>query len=66
MIMEINQKHQDLKSASGSLISLTDSAITKIKSMMAKEGKEGFGLRMGVVTGGCAGLSYDLPFQQNP
>ncbi len=47
-------------------ITLTASAIEKIKSMMAKEGKEGSALRVGVVTGGCAGLSYDLRFQKTP
>ena len=48
------------------IIQLTPEAIVKIKTMMAKEGKEGSGLRIGVVTGGCAGLSYDLRFQKNP
>ncbi len=31
---------------------------------MEKEGKEGYGLRFGVVTGGCAGLSYEMSFQK--
>ena len=47
------------------IISLTDSAAEKIKAMMVRDGKEGHGLRFGVVTGGCAGLSYDLRFQKN-
>ena len=47
-------------------LKLSDTAIVKIKSMMAKEGKEGYGLRVGVVPGGCAGLSYDLRFQKSP
>ena len=33
---------------------------------MARDGKEGFALRVGVVPGGCAGLSYDLRFQKEP
>ncbi len=45
---------------------LTQEAIAKIKTMMRKEGKEGYALRVGVVTGGCAGLSYDLRFQKTP
>ncbi len=45
---------------------ITQAAIDKVKSMMAKEGKEGFALRVGVKTGGCAGLSYDLRFQKSP
>ena len=52
--------------ASQPLLHLTDAAIEKIKTMMAKEGKEGFCLRVGVTTGGCAGLSYDLRFQKSP
>ena len=48
------------------LATLTDAAVEKIKTMMAKEGKEGYALRFGVVTGGCAGLSYELKFQKNP
>ncbi len=47
-------------------VHLTPSAIKKIKSMMANEKKEDCGLRVGVVTGGCAGLSYDLRFQKAP
>ena len=45
---------------------LTQAAQDKIKSMMAKEGKGGCGLRLSVVTGGCAGLSYDMRFQKQP
>ena len=48
------------------VLSLTEAAVEKVKSMMAKEGKEGCGLRVGVTTGGCAGLSYDLRFQKHP
>ena len=48
------------------VITLTDAAAEKIKSMMAKEGKEGYALRFGVATGGCAGLSYEMRFQKSP
>ncbi len=48
------------------LATLTDAAAVKVKSMMAKEGKEGYALRFGVTTGGCAGLSYELKFQKTP
>ncbi|MBF0489389.1 MAG: iron-sulfur cluster assembly accessory protein [Candidatus Omnitrophica bacterium] len=48
------------------LITLTDSAVEKIRSMMAKEGKEGYALRFGLTTGGCAGLSYEMKFQKTP
>lgn len=48
------------------ILHLTDAAVEKILSMAKKEGKEGSYLRVGVVTGGCAGLSYDLRFQKQP
>ncbi len=48
------------------ILELTEAAIEKIHSMAKKDGKEGACLRVGVVTGGCAGLSYDLRFQKNP
>ena len=48
------------------LITLTDAAVDKVKTMMAKEGKEGYALRFGVTTGGCAGLSYEMKFQKKP
>jgi len=47
-------------------IILTDAAVKKIMSMMEKEGKPGYVLKVGVVTGGCAGLSYDLRLQKAP
>lgn len=48
------------------IVTLTDAAAEKVKSMMAKEGKQEYALRFGVVTGGCAGLSYEMKFQKNP
>ena len=45
---------------------LTNSAIEKVKSMMDRDGKQGYGLRVDVVTGGCAGLSYEMRFQKKP
>jgi len=48
------------------IVTLTDAAAAKIQGMMAKEGKQGYALRFGVVTGGCAGLSYEMKFQKTP
>ncbi|MFA5060096.1 MAG: iron-sulfur cluster assembly accessory protein [Candidatus Omnitrophota bacterium] len=56
----------DIKSnSSDRIVILTDAAVIKIRSMMEKDGKQGYGLRFGVVTGGCAGLSYEMSFQKN-
>ncbi len=47
------------------IITITYNAAEKIKALMAKEGKDGYALRFGVVTGGCAGLSYEMKFQKS-
>jgi iron-sulfur cluster assembly protein len=49
-------------------IEVTERAIKKIRSAMAKEGispEEG-GLRLGVMGGGCSGLSYSIKFDTQP
>jgi len=38
------------------LVTLTESAVAKVRAMMEKEGKKGYGLRFGVKAGGCSGL----------
>jgi iron-sulfur cluster assembly protein len=55
------------KAPSQSLL-VTERAIKKIRSAMAKEGispEEG-GLRLGVMGGGCSGLSYSIKFDTRP
>src|SRR5262249_33524088 len=49
-------------------IQVTDKAISKIRSAMAKEGvsPEQGGLRVGVQGGGCSGLSYNIRFDSRP
>ena len=46
-------------------IQITEKAIGKIRSAMAKEGvsPDQGGLRVGVQGGGCSGLSYNLTFE---
>jgi iron-sulfur cluster assembly protein len=49
-------------------LQLTEKAIKKIKIAMVKEGvsaEEG-GLRLGVMGGGCSGLSYSIKFDSRP
>lgn len=49
-------------------IAVTDKAIAKIRTAMAKEGisPEQGGLRLGVQGGGCSGLSYNIRFDTQP
>lgn len=66
MLIGMTEDKQQSQKISAPIVHLTGSAVAKVKSMMGKEGKEGYGLRVGVVTGGCAGMSYDLRLQKNP
>ncbi len=44
-------------------ITITDKAVTEIKSIMEENSiPEGYALRVGVKGGGCSGLSYSLGF----
>lgn len=43
-------------------ITLTERAAARIKELVAAENKEGQGLRLKVVGGGCSGLQYKLDF----
>lgn len=43
---------------------VTERAALKAKEFMQKDGKEGWGLRVGVVPGGCSGLTYLMDFEQ--
>ena len=45
---------------------VTEKAAEKIKLIAAGEGKAGFGLRISVQPGGCAGHSYQMDFEQAP
>jgi iron-sulfur cluster assembly protein len=54
--------------SAGQSIQVTDRAIKRIRVAMAKEGispEEG-GLRLGVMGGGCSGLSYSIKFDTRP
>ena len=47
-----------------SMLTLTQSAQTKIKNTLQKRGK-GLGIRVGVRTTGCSGLAYVLEYVDN-
>ena len=44
------------------MIEITETAAQKIRTLMAKQGIDEGGLRVGVKGGGCSGLSYKLDF----
>jgi iron-sulfur cluster assembly protein len=43
-------------------MTITPQAITRIKSLLATRGKPSVGVRVGVKTRGCSGLSYTLEY----
>lgn len=45
-------------------IQLTPQAVEEVKRLIAKENRQGVGLRVGVKGGGCSGLSYFMDFDQ--
>lgn len=48
------------------MITLSANAVKQIRRFQEDENKPGSGLRVGVVGGGCSGLSYKLEFQDAP
>lgn len=43
-------------------LTLTDAAAERVKTLLAKRGKPSAGIRIGVRSKGCSGLSYTLEF----
>jgi iron-sulfur cluster assembly accessory protein len=52
-----------LDAAVTSPISLTAKALEMVKDAMTREGLAGYGIRLGVVGGGCAGFQYSMDFE---
>jgi iron-sulfur cluster insertion protein len=44
-------------------VSLTSSAVSKVKEIMGQQSPVPAGLRIGVVGGGCSGFSYSMQFE---
>ena len=44
------------------IISLSDNAARRIKEIMSKAEKDSLGVRVGVKSGGCAGMSYVMEY----
>ncbi|MFV8826619.1 HesB/IscA family protein [Alkalihalobacterium sp. APHAB7] len=46
------------------MLTITESAIARIKEMLNEEEEQGLKLRIGVKGGGCSGLSYGMGFDK--
>src|SRR3954466_8395459 len=49
-----------------SMIQISEGAARKIRALMAKQGIDEGGLRVGVKGGGCSGLSYTFAWEKQP
>ncbi len=45
-------------------VTLTAKAVEMVKEAMAREALQGFGIRIGVMGGGCAGFQYSMDFEK--
>ncbi len=45
-------------------VTMTDGAATKVKNLLAQEGRDDLALRIAVQPGGCSGLRYQLFFDE--
>jgi len=48
------------------IVTLTDKAANKVKSLLEKENKPDYGLRVGVTSGGCSSYMYDISLEKSP
>ena len=65
METKAHEIHQDrLEAYNQQTLRLTEKAIAQVKTILSREGLEGYGLRVAVVGGGCSGFSYGLDFEK--
>ena len=48
------------------IVTLTEKAADKVKKMLEKEDKLDYGLRLGVVSGGCSAYMYEIVLEKEP
>jgi iron-sulfur cluster assembly protein len=44
------------------ILTITDAAIARVNALLAQRGKPSVGIKVGVKTGGCSGLSYLIEY----
>jgi iron-sulfur cluster insertion protein len=47
------------------MINVTEAATQKIRSLLEEQGNPEYGLRVGVMGGGCSGFQYNLAFEDS-
>src|SRR6266568_2129478 len=56
----------NLGSPEASPVSLTPKAVEMVRDAMARENLTDYGIRVGVVGGGCSGFQYSMDFENAP
>ena len=57
-----SEVHHDALQKEALSLTLTEKAIQQVKTLLARNNREGQGLRVSVTDGGCSGFSYKLDF----
>ena len=60
------EQTQTANQPSDQLVTITPSAVTELKRLLAEENDNNLFLRLGVSAGGCSGMSYSMGFDDNP
>jgi iron-sulfur cluster assembly accessory protein len=66
LLLAINESIARNPTDSSKPLSVSSIAVEKIKELLQAEGKAGWGLRVMVVAGGCAGNTYEMDFEKAP
>ena len=61
-IYDVRVRKTGVKFIMKQVITLSDNAANRIKEIMSKAEKDSVGLRVGVKSGGCAGMSYIMEY----
>jgi len=48
------------------IVTLTEKAANKVKSLLEKENKKDYGLRVGIIPGGCSSYMYEINLEKAP
>lgn len=48
--------------STGKAVSITDAAAAQVKALLDKRGKDSVGIKVGIRTRGCSGLSYTIEY----
>jgi len=63
VVKELNDKANNTKVEGDEDLKITEKAVERLKSILKEQNKEGYGLRVSVVPGGCSGFQYSFDFE---